>query len=144
MVAALVGADIDSAQFGPVYDRLLEIIKVDRGPLVDRPDFTSKQGNRQRGWLLHRARGYGYGTRLFRGWPDDIEWFRAEVSPAELATFKSANHDLMAASKPILLGQSRNGPFVLMSGQPVSVGSGPVQCLVGISKSISGWAYWNG
>lgn len=85
MVAAFVRAEIDSPDFGACYRDGLHHLGRGRG-VVEKPNLGDEDANSIRRALLASCRGYP--TRLlFRGWPDDVEWWKAEISLAELADF---------------------------------------------------------
>ena len=91
MVAAFLKAEIGSPDFGrDCYLKELRRLLLGRA-LVDTPDLANKEANAVRKELLGIC-GRGYpDAYLFQGWPQDVEWWKAEVTPAKLADFKFCN-----------------------------------------------------
>lgn len=91
MVAAFVKAEIDSPEkVGDCYRQGLQFYGRGRA-IFDAPDLTDPTANAIRRNVLQGCRGYPT-NNLFLGWPDDVEWWRAEVTRAELGGFKFCNY----------------------------------------------------
>jgi hypothetical protein len=90
MVAAFVKAEIDSPDFGPCYRQGLHDLGRGRG-VVERPNLGDEDANRIRRVLLSVCRGYPT-SFLFRAWPNNVEWWKAEISLAELSDFKFCDY----------------------------------------------------
>jgi hypothetical protein len=90
MVAAFVQAEIDSPTFGDCYMQGLQFYGRERA-IFDAPDLTDPSANAIRRGVLQGCRGYPT-DYLFRGWPDDVEWWRAEVTRGELGECKFCNY----------------------------------------------------
>lgn len=91
VVLAFLKAEIDSPRFGPTYVQILRNSQLDRGSLIDDPDLSNANDNRLRVELLSSVRGYRKGTFLFRGFPRDVHWRRAELLPEHVRELKYAN-----------------------------------------------------
>jgi len=90
MVAAFLRAEIDLPDFRFLYRIELKKLGLTRS-LVDTPDLQDGDANIARKHLLASG-GRGYPRHsLFLGWPTDVEWWKAEVSPAELGAFRFIN-----------------------------------------------------
>jgi hypothetical protein len=84
MVLAFLRAELDSARFsGDVHAALAEL-GLDR-TLIDQADPIDAEANLSRRRVLEAYRGYGRNIGLFGGFPDDISWSSAALTPEELA-----------------------------------------------------------
>ena len=83
MVAAFVRAELESPRF---RDQVLALLAADGkdASLVVRPNVEDADENAYRDSLLDRYRGWTRRDGLFNGFPHDVEWFRAPLTPAEL------------------------------------------------------------
>lgn len=92
VVLAFIRAEIDSPRFGPVYTGILARAGRDRATIVDHPDRTDAAASHFRHAMLKSIRGWGDDRLLFTGFPDDTQWRRVELEPAEVAGLRYANH----------------------------------------------------
>jgi hypothetical protein len=84
MVLAFLRAELDSARFsGDVHAALAEL-GLDR-TLIDQADPIDAEGSLSRHRVLEAYRGYGRNIGLFEGFPEDISWSWAALTPEELA-----------------------------------------------------------
>lgn len=83
MLLAFLRAEVDSPRFGQAYRSILAGGYLSREQLLDRPDTSDPKQNRFRREILKFTRGYGAGTLLFPGFPDDVQWRRVELEPAD-------------------------------------------------------------
>lgn len=92
MVLAFVAAEIESPKWGPRYSLHLETSRRTRHELLDHPKFNPVD-NEDRADLLKAVRGYGNNDGLFTGFPTDVVWRRADLTPADLAVLRYAKCD---------------------------------------------------
>ena len=92
MVAAFLKAEVASPRYG---SRLrLELVRLGLRPeLLERPDTTDQLANGDRRAVLDAHRGYLSGTRLFDGFPDDVEWWLCCATPEDLAKVRYIDYD---------------------------------------------------
>ena len=91
MVLAFVAAEIDASRFGPCYEASLARLGTTRARLIDQADLNDAAANAQRARMLGDCRGYP-SDALFKGFPSDAVWRRAELEPDDLAKVKYANY----------------------------------------------------
>jgi len=84
VIAAFLRAEIDSDRFG---QSILTALEADHRPraIVDSANLHDPQENTYRRSLLGRVRGWGRGEGMFQGFPAEVEWNLAAVTPKELA-----------------------------------------------------------
>lgn len=92
MVAVFLKTEIASARFQGAILELLRRDGRDRS-VVEHPDTTSEAENRYRLRLLGDFRGYRQNRDLFDGFPDDVAWHRAALTPGEVARVKYIAYD---------------------------------------------------
>ncbi len=82
-VAAFLRSEIASPRFGP---KIAAIVARDGIPerLLTDPDTSNEDANRIRIRVLSEYRGYRTNASLFKGFPDDVRWHRARLTPPEL------------------------------------------------------------
>ncbi|HEV2252573.1 MAG TPA: hypothetical protein VGS06_05205 [Streptosporangiaceae bacterium] len=92
MVALFLRTELPAARF---RDKLRELL--DQADLPERlitdPDLDDPAENQAREWLLTQHREYGTRTGLFDGFPHDVCWEWAAITPAELATVRYIDYD---------------------------------------------------
>ena len=86
-VASFLKMEIDSERFGDRYLPQIEKDGRDR-KIVDSPDFSNKEENMYRRFLLEKARGYKINKLLFVNFPNDVKWFRAQFTKEDLQNSK--------------------------------------------------------
>jgi hypothetical protein len=91
VVLAFVRAEVDSSRFGDCYRRFLANSRLSRSELIERADVTNPAQNEARAQLLQACRGYP-NRLVFRGFPADIEWRRADIEHSELERLRYANY----------------------------------------------------
>jgi hypothetical protein len=79
VVLAFLRGEFASERFGVATRAALG-----REQLVTDPDLTSAAENDARRAALGRTRGWGLGTELFDGFPDDVTWTFGTLAPDEL------------------------------------------------------------
>lgn len=86
MVLAFLRAELESSRFADDVLAALAGRGLDRA-LVDRADLNDPEGNLRRREVLeaHRGPRRGPGAGVFGGFPDDVSWSWAALTPAELA-----------------------------------------------------------
>jgi hypothetical protein len=92
MVATFLRAELHSPRFGPTVALALERAGCQRR-LVERPDLSDPAENAVRRGLLEETRGYGTGTGLFWGFPDDIVWRRVALRADEVGAIRYIDYD---------------------------------------------------
>ena len=85
MVAAFLRAEIDSDRWGD--DHVRPGLAAHGWPttLVEDPDTTDADANINRARILTEYRGWQDNRWLFEGFPNDVEWRRAELEPTDVA-----------------------------------------------------------
>jgi hypothetical protein len=86
MVLAFLRAEIESSRFAADLLAALADLGLDR-TLVDQADLSDPEGNARRRQVLEDYRGprRGPAAGIFGGFPDDVSWSWAALTPAELA-----------------------------------------------------------
>ena len=92
MVAVFLRTEIASSRFRPT---LLELLRRDdRDPrLVEHPDLADADENAYRRHLLGAHRGYRRNADVFTAMPAGVRWYRALISPDEVARVRYLNDD---------------------------------------------------
>jgi hypothetical protein len=83
MVASFLVGELSSERFGPTLARVL----ARRGQsktLVTNANLSDPDENEQRRQVLGEFRGYRQNRELFTGFPDEVSWQHAVLSPSEL------------------------------------------------------------
>jgi hypothetical protein len=83
VVATFLRGELDSGRYGPV---LRTMLKRD-GAAVEvlaRPDLADVPANRYRRGLLDEYRGFEQRIGLFGGFPEQVDWHRAALTPDEV------------------------------------------------------------
>jgi hypothetical protein len=83
IVLSFLRAEIDSPRPGPHYIAVLNQMRADRYSLIDNADLNDANANRVRARALGPVRGYGRNADLFRGFPTDTTWRRAQLDPSD-------------------------------------------------------------
>ncbi len=90
MVAHFLLTELHSVRFGSAIRDLLERGHVDV-QLIEHPNLNDPSENAQRAELLGAFRGYRRNADVFTDLPDDVQWWRAFVSAADLERIKYIN-----------------------------------------------------
>jgi hypothetical protein len=91
MVALFLRAELPSKRYGPAVERALVNAGVDCR-VVGEPDLSDPGENAVRRRLLSEVRDYG-GTGLFNGFPSDVRWKWAALTPEELMAVRFIDYD---------------------------------------------------
>jgi hypothetical protein len=83
IVSVFLKTEISSVRFEQQILALLRQDARDRR-VVDTPNLSSAEENRYRMRLLGEFRGYRRNAGLFIGFPDQVAWYRAALTPDEL------------------------------------------------------------
>src|SRR5438093_1004779 len=83
MIATFLQGELESERFGGAIRALLGRDGVDE-TVVRRPDLADAAGNEARRRLLDEHRAYERREGLFNGFPLDVAWHRAALSPDEV------------------------------------------------------------
>lgn len=96
MVARFLRGELTSERFGADLRALVRRDGVDQEVILT-PELTNDTDNAYRRALLGEFRGYGQNTRLFEGFPSNLTWQRAALTPAELLAIKYIDYDYWVA-----------------------------------------------
>jgi len=83
MVAHFLHTELRSERFGAAIQRLLEQKQL-TPKLLEHPDLNNASENCHRADLLGEWRGYRRDVDVFKDLPDDVQWWRAFLSAADL------------------------------------------------------------
>lgn len=92
MVAVFLQTEVASSRFASSLLALLERDGQDR-QLLDHPDIANAAENTYRRRVLGEHRGYRRNADVFTGFPEDVRWYRALATPADLARVRYINYD---------------------------------------------------
>ncbi len=92
MVAVFLQTEVASTRFGPTILAILRHDGRDR-QIIDQPDLSVAGDNAYRSHMLGAYRGYRRDADVFTGVPDDVRWYRALATRAELARVRYLNDD---------------------------------------------------
>jgi hypothetical protein len=90
MVAHFLHTELRSERFGAAIRRLLERRQL-IAKIIEHPDLNNVSENRYRADLLGEWRGYRRDADVFKNLPDDVQWWRAFLSAADLERVKYLN-----------------------------------------------------
>lgn len=85
VVATFLRAEVESERFGAAIRAALERDGVS-ADVVTRPDLSDAGQNAYRRELLGEVRGWGRDESMFRNFPHDVAWSRAELTRDEVAS----------------------------------------------------------
>ena len=91
MVAAFLGAEISSARFRADVVEAMRSFGVEKS-VITRPDITSSRENALRAKVLGAYRGYRQDRDMFEGVPDNLTWYEAEVTRAEIGGLRYVDY----------------------------------------------------
>jgi len=94
MVAVFLQTEVASTRFGPTILAILRHDGRDR-QIIDQPDLSVAGDNAYRSHMLGAYRGYRRDADVFTGVPDDVRWYRALATRAELARVRYLNDDYL-------------------------------------------------
>lgn len=87
MVATFLRGELDSPRFGAVVRSVVD------ERLVLEPDLGDERQNAVRRAALTKLRGYEFRDGLFHGFPDDVRWERAALTPDEVLAVRYIEYD---------------------------------------------------
>ena len=87
MVAVFLRGELDSERFGPGVRSAID------EQLLLEPDLEDEGQNAVRRAALTELRGYGSREGLFHGFPDDMRWERAALTPDEVLAVRYIEYD---------------------------------------------------
>jgi hypothetical protein len=92
MIAAFLQGELDSARFG---SHIKDLLRQDHRSLdiIQHPNWHDDDDNRCRRGVLNAYRGYEARTGLFDGFPRDVRWERALLTPEELGHARYIKYD---------------------------------------------------
>jgi hypothetical protein len=117
MVAHFLLTELHSVRFGVAIRGLLEQERLDV-QLIECPDLNNSSENVQRAELLGAFRGYGRNADVFTGLPEDVQWWQAFVSMADLERIKYIND-------PYWIDFSGGSRLVIDAAKRILVGAMP-------------------
>jgi hypothetical protein len=92
MVAVFLRAELLSSRFGETVRRALA--RAGAGEeIVLSPDLSDERENVLRRETLGTARGFGRSNALFGGFPDDVRWQLAGLTPDEVLAIRFIDYD---------------------------------------------------
>lgn len=92
MIAAFLAGELASSRFG---QQIIDLLRRDGQSLgvIVAPDLHDEDQNRYRRACLDVYRGFDARTGLFDGFPREVRWIRALLSPDELRQVRYINYD---------------------------------------------------
>ncbi len=91
MIAVFLKGELASSRFGPQIEALLRRDGRSRD-VISAPDLHDEEENHYRRAVLDAYRGFDARTGLFDGFPRDVRWVRALLTPAELGQVRYINY----------------------------------------------------
>ncbi|MBV9278696.1 MAG: hypothetical protein JOZ41_01315 [Chloroflexi bacterium] len=92
MIATFLRTELTSSRFEQTILSILERNNRDRS-VIEEPDLSNPADNRYRAQVLSEYRGYGRDRDVFTSVPDDVHWYRAQVTKADLARVRYIDYD---------------------------------------------------
>lgn len=83
MVAAFLKAEFSSVRFGNELKEAMGMLGTTEG-LVSDPNIEDEAENELRARVLGEYRGYRQNRKIFKGFPDNLTWYEAELTRAEI------------------------------------------------------------
>lgn len=83
MILEFLKAEIDSSRFRKEIDQALNQVNADI-EIITKPNLHDQTENQKRKEIFKIYRDYENQEGLFEGFPDDIKWYKAEITKAEL------------------------------------------------------------
>ncbi|HEU5187320.1 MAG TPA: hypothetical protein VFT87_02335 [Candidatus Saccharimonadales bacterium] len=87
MVAAFLKAEINSIRFSDELRKVMLRLGIAKSVVVS-PDLEDEEQNKLRAQLLGDYRGYKQNRAIFKNFPDDLKWFKAEISREEIGDLR--------------------------------------------------------
>ena len=84
MVAAFLKAEYYSERFSDDLNKILRTHYIENTRLITDPDCTNEHENHLRAQILGDYRGYKQSREIFENFPDNLTWYRAELTPEEV------------------------------------------------------------
>lgn len=91
MVAAFLKAEINSVRFSDELRKVILRLGIAKS-VVANPDIEDEEQNKLRAQLLGEYRGYKQNRKIFEGFPDDLTWFKAEISREEIGDLRYVDY----------------------------------------------------
>ena len=92
MVAVFLRCEIGSSRFAPTILAILNRDARER-QIIDQPDLANLADNAYRRQVLGEWRGYQRDANVFKDFPADVRWYRAQATMADLAQVRYINYD---------------------------------------------------
>jgi hypothetical protein len=92
VISVFLKAEHDSDRFGSELMSAIQSNGLDE-KLIIHPNIFNKDENRVRRKVFGEYRGFGLNQGLFEGFPQDISWFRANITNEELSRVLYINWD---------------------------------------------------
>lgn len=91
MVAAFLKAEYQSERFSDDLKLSMQKLGV-KDTIITQPDLTDEHENRLRTQLLGDYRGYKQNKKIFKGFPDNLTWYRAEITRNEIGNLRYVDY----------------------------------------------------
>jgi hypothetical protein len=92
VVAVFLRGELESERFGAAIRAALARDGVDPA-VIATPDVDDEEQNAYRASILGELRGWGRNIGLFAGFPAEVDWFRAALTPDEVGSIRYINWD---------------------------------------------------
>lgn len=83
MVAVFLRAEFTSPRFSGELKKAMHLVGASEALITD-PDIMNDQDNELRAKVLGEYRGYRQNRELFEGFPDNLNWYEAELTRDEI------------------------------------------------------------
>jgi hypothetical protein len=91
MVAAFLKAELTSVRFSDELRKVILSLGIAKS-VVANPNIENEEQNKLRAQLLGDYRGYKQNSKIFENFPDDLKWFKAEISREELGNLQYVDY----------------------------------------------------
>lgn len=92
MISIFLQAEMDSVRFGKNLHKQLKINRLNP-EIIEKPNTTDSEQNKQRRLLLREYRGFGQNKELFENFPKDFAWSMVVLNKEDLQLVKYINYD---------------------------------------------------
>lgn len=91
MVATFLKAEYSSERFSNDVKQAMSARDVTES-IVTNPDLSNEHDNQLRAKLLGDYRGYKRNSKIFKGFPDNLTWYRAEIDREEIGDLQYVDY----------------------------------------------------
>ncbi len=92
MVAAFLKAEYSSERFADDLKRAMHTCHIEDATLITEPHLDDTWENQQRAAILGCYRGYGQNREMFADVPEQMTWYRAELTPDDVARLRYVDY----------------------------------------------------